>query len=135
MPIRFVARVLRSEEQPENDCALVGIAEDTADGEAGFGLVFQCGLAEPDEQDVALGMDSHCLVTTDGGTAYGCVTEISLDGDLLRIVLDPASLADLEVEDAVIEVTLALGDGEVAALRAGLRRVLGYGRAAELVRL
>ena len=132
MPIRFVARVLRSEEQPENDCALVGIGEDIADG---FGLVFQCGLAEPDEQDVALGMDSHCLVTTDGGTAYGCVTEISLDGDLLRIVLDPASLADLEVEDAVIEVTLALGDGEVAALRAGLRRVLGYGRAAELVRL
>jgi hypothetical protein len=131
VPIRFVARVLHSEEQPENACALAAIAED----DGGFGLIFQCGLAEPDEQDVALGMDCHCLVTTDGGTAYGCVEEIALDGDVLRIVLDPASLADLELDDAEIEVTLALADADVAELRSGLRRVLGYGRAVGAVRL
>jgi hypothetical protein len=79
-------------------------------------------------------MDCHCLVTTDGGTAYGCVEEIALDGDVLRIVPDPASLADLGLADAEIEVTLALADADVAELRSGLRRVLGYGRAVGVFR-
>jgi hypothetical protein len=123
VPINLLARAVRSEEQRDNACLVVGV--DTGE----LGLIFQCGLAEPDEQDVALGMDTHCLVTTDGGCAYGCVEEIAFDGDRLRIVLDPAALDDLELDEARIEVTLALSEGTVAELRAGLRRVLDYGRA------
>ncbi|MFD5623789.1 hypothetical protein [Streptomyces yangpuensis] len=55
-------------------------------------LLFQRGEDEPDEQEVALGFDTHCLVTADQGTAYGCVREVSLTGNVLRVSLDPSSL-------------------------------------------
>ncbi|WP_460064320.1 hypothetical protein [Streptomyces sp. YKOK-I1] len=37
-------------------------------------------------------MDTHCLVTPDQGTAYGCVREVELDGEVLRVTLEPSSL-------------------------------------------
>ncbi|GIH94227.1 hypothetical protein ACFFMN_06185 [Planobispora siamensis] len=44
---------------------------------------FRCALDEPDEQDVALGWDTHCAVTADQGTAHGAVNEVALHGNVL----------------------------------------------------
>ncbi len=52
------------------------------------------GQEEPDEQDIHLGQDTHCLVTQGQGTAYGCVREAVLSGNTLRIFLDPDALED-----------------------------------------
>ncbi len=48
-----------------------------SEGEDGSGmaLVFVCSLREPDEQDIASGMDTYCLVTADQAAAYGVVAE------------------------------------------------------------
>ncbi|MCT4352614.1 Imm10 family immunity protein [Streptomyces sp. Je 1-79] len=83
--IRFTARVASTEIGPEGYFTEAGLAEDK-DG-SGFILMFMAGEAEPDEQEAALGMDTHCLVTAGQGTAYGCVREAVLEGNVLRILL------------------------------------------------
>ncbi|PXX55656.1 immunity protein 10 of polymorphic toxin system [Nocardia tenerifensis] len=87
-----------------------------------------CDFEEPDEQEVALGMDTYCLVTPDQGTAYGCVSEVVLGEDVLRVSLDPESLDDLGLADTVVEALLRAPDSEVARLREVLPRILSYGR-------
>lgn len=124
MTLRFVARAAGTERDP--DFIEAGIAEET-DG-SGFVLSFMCGGDEPDEQDVALGMDTHCLVTAGQGTAYGCVRSVVLDGNVLRVSLDPSSLPALGLADAEIEAVLEAPAEDVAAFRAVLPEVLAYGR-------
>jgi hypothetical protein len=124
MTLRFVARAAGTERDP--DFIEAGIAEGT-DG-SGFVLSFMCGGDEPDEQDVALGMDTHCLVTAGQGTAYGCVRSVVLDGNVLRVSLDPSSLPALGLVDAEIEAILEAPAEDVAAFRAVLPEVLAYGR-------
>ncbi|WP_344149395.1 Imm10 family immunity protein [Kribbella yunnanensis] len=68
--------------------------EQQADGK-GFILLFQSGMEEPDEQEMALGFDTHCLVTANQGTAYGCVREVVLSGNTLHVSLDPEALVAL----------------------------------------
>ncbi|HEX3782317.1 MAG TPA: Imm10 family immunity protein [Pseudonocardiaceae bacterium] len=114
------------DEVAEYGCVSASIAEH-ADG-SGFALIFQCGIDEPDEQDVALGMDSYCLITADQGTDYGGVIEATLRERVLRLVLAPDALAPLEVSDTEIEATLEAGDEVIEEFRAGLRRILTYGR-------
>lgn len=105
---------------------MAGVAE--SDDEEAFSLLFMCGFDEPDAQEVRLGMDTHCLVTPDQGTAYGCVREVELDGDVLRVTLDPLSLDDLGLADPVVEVLLRAPAADVARLREVLPRILVYGR-------
>lgn len=76
-----------------------------------------CDFGEPDAQEVSLGMDTHCLVTPDQGTAYGCVRLVELDGDVLRVTLDPASLDELGLTDPVIEAVLCAPEADTARLR------------------
>ncbi|MFC5955870.1 hypothetical protein ACFP51_15710 [Streptomyces pratens] len=66
MTHRFVACDVGAETGPDGYFIEAGIAD--LDG---FVMLFQCGGDEPDEQEVALGFDTHCLVTADQGTAYG----------------------------------------------------------------
>jgi hypothetical protein len=62
MTYRFVARAAGAEIDLDYDCFIeAGVAE-TEHGE-GFVMLFQCSADEPDEQDVSLGFDTHCLVT------------------------------------------------------------------------
>ncbi|MEU9335072.1 Imm10 family immunity protein [Streptomyces sp. NPDC048290] len=126
MTHRFTARVTTAEVDPGNDMMQAGVAEDE-DGE-GFFLLFMSGITAPDQQAVALGLDSHCLVTPDQGTAYGCVREVVLTDRLLTVTLDPAALDDLHLMDPEIEVELDAPGEAVARFRETLTRVLSQGR-------
>jgi hypothetical protein len=127
MTYRFTARVACGLDDPdEDDCMMAGVAE--SNDEEGFSLLFMCDFDEPDSQEVSLGMDTHCLVTPDQGTAYGCVREVELSDDLLRVTLDPEALDDLGLRDPVVEALLLAPAADVARMREVLPRILAYGR-------
>jgi hypothetical protein len=73
-------------------------------------------------------MDTYCLVTENQGTAYGCVRELTIDGDRMQVVIAPDALADLGLDDAEIRVQLAVEAQSVEVLREYLGRILTYGR-------
>ncbi|WP_329619137.1 hypothetical protein OG357_00320 [Streptomyces sp. NBC_01255] len=79
--------------------------------------------------EVALRMDTHCLVTAGQGTAYGCVREAVLTGNVLRVSLDPEALDDLRLTDSEIEAVIEAPAEDIVLFREVLARVLGYGRA------
>ncbi|AJE40506.1 Imm10 family immunity protein [Streptomyces nodosus] len=127
MTYRFTARAACGLDDPdEGACVMAGLAE--SNDEEGFSLVFMCDFDEPDSQEASLGMDTHCLVTPDQGTAYGCVREVELAGDVLRVTLDPSSLGDLGLTDPVVEILLRAPAADVARMREVLPRILTYGR-------
>jgi immunity protein 10 of polymorphic toxin system len=111
----------------DTEDALVAALAEHEDG-TGRAVLFQAAHEPPDDQDVRLGLDTYCLVTQDQGTAYGCVRELTLDADHLRVVIDPDHLADLGLTDPVIEVRLAVPPESVEVLREALARILTYGR-------
>ncbi|MGW2477460.1 Imm10 family immunity protein [Streptomyces sp. NPDC001665] len=127
MAYRFTARAATTEIDPDGYFTEAALAEG-ADG-SGFILMFMAGEEEPDEQDVALGMDTHCLVTAGQGTAYGCVREALLTGNVLRIALAPEALDDLRLTDCEIEAVIKVPAEDFSAFREILAHVLGYGRA------
>ncbi|MFC9677892.1 Imm10 family immunity protein [Streptomyces sp. NPDC056949] len=127
MTYRFTARVATTEIDPDGYFTEAALAEGE-DG-SGFIMMFMAGEEDPDDQEVALGMDTHCLVTADQGTAYGCVREAVLDGDVLRISLDPEALESLRLDDSEIEAVLEAPAEDVARFREILAQVLAYGRA------
>ncbi|XVQ82787.1 Imm10 family immunity protein [Microbispora siamensis] len=126
MTYRFTARVAGGDEAFDDDYRDAGVAE-FEDG-SGFLLIFMSAIEEADEQDTSLGMDTHCLVTADQGTAYGCVREVTLRDGTLRVVLDPAALENLGVDDPVIEAVLQAPEADVNRMRDVLRRICAYGR-------
>ncbi|GAA1227237.1 MULTISPECIES: Imm10 family immunity protein [Streptomyces] len=127
MTYRFTARVARTEIDPDGYFTEAALAEGE-DG-SGFILMFMAGEEDPDDQEVALGMDTHCLVTAGQGTAYGCVREADLSGNVLRISLNPEALEDLRLSDSEIEVVIEAPAEDVVLFRQVLARVLAYGRA------
>lgn len=126
MTIRFTARIAEVTEDPSTRSLSVGLAEDEADGR--MALIFQCGLAEPDDQDVALGMDTYCVTTAGQRTTYGGVTEVRLSGGVLRVVIARDSLGPLGLDDPEIAAMLEIDQAATERLRSGLARVLAYGR-------
>ncbi|MFD7031341.1 Imm10 family immunity protein [Streptomyces sp. NPDC059917] len=127
MTYRFIARAARTEIDPDGYFTEAALAEGE-DG-SGFVLMFMAGEEDPDDQEVALGMDTHCLVTAGQGTAYGCVREAVLTGNVLRVSLDPEALEDLRLTDSEIEAVIEAPAADVALFREVLARVLDYGRA------
>lgn len=127
MTYRFTARAAKTEIDPDGYFTEAALAEGE-DG-SGFILMFMAGEEEPDDQEVALGMDTHCLVTARQGTAYGCVREAVLTGNVLRIALDPEALADLRLTDPEIEAVIEAPAEDIRQFREVLAQVLGYGRA------
>ncbi|MGW1215704.1 Imm10 family immunity protein [Streptomyces sp. NPDC002499] len=117
---------MAAEVDPDNDVMTAGVAED-GDGE-GFILLFMSNISEPSRQTVSLGLDTHCLVTQDQGTAYGCVREIALSNRLLAVSLVSASLDDLGLDDAEIEAELDVPDEDIERMREVLAQVLAFGR-------
>jgi hypothetical protein len=122
--LRFIARTAGVD---DSDCLVAGVAEHE-DG-TGRSLMFQ-GMAEdpPSQQDIDLEQDTYCLVTETQGTAYGCVEELAIEGDVLRLVLRPDSLDDLDLDETSIEVQLAVSPDSLDAFRRMLREILECGR-------
>ncbi|WP_426502824.1 Imm10 family immunity protein [Dactylosporangium sp. McL0621] len=123
MPIEFVAHVAGVDDEL---CLVAAVAE--RDDGTGRALIFQAGSEPPDDQDVRLGMDTYCLVTETHGTAYGCVRELSISGDRMRVVVAADALADLDLDDTEIVVQLAADARSVEVFREYLARILMYGR-------
>ncbi|MFD6187358.1 hypothetical protein [Streptomyces goshikiensis] len=67
-------------------------------------------------------------MTPDQCTAYGCVREVALTGNLLKVSLDPGCLDDLELEDAEIEAVLDVPAEGIDEMREVLAKVLTFGR-------
>jgi hypothetical protein len=124
MSIEFIAHVTGVDDE---DCLVAGVSE--RDDGLGRELIFQASHEPPDEQDAEVGMDTYCLVTQGQGTAYGCVLELTIDGDRMHVVLDPDALADLGLDDPSIKVHLAVDAQSIEVLRDYLRQILTYGRA------
>ncbi|MEV6287661.1 Imm10 family immunity protein [Kribbella sp. NPDC051770] len=81
---------------------------------------------EPDEQDVRLGMDSYCVSTERGFSAYGCLSRVRLGGGVLTLEFTPEDADVLEIP-RVVEIDLAgsaVDEGEVSRL---LRDALDWG--------
>ena len=114
MPLKFIARSSGTDD--ENDVLVAGLAEG-ADG-SGRVLFFEAGAD-----------DSYCLATEGPGTAYGCVRELTIDGDRLAIVVRDEAVATLGLGDPSILVQLAVDAQSVAALRHHLVRILSHGHA------
>ncbi|MFF0400074.1 hypothetical protein ACFYSJ_30610 [Streptomyces sp. NPDC005248] len=127
MTYRFTARVATTEIDPDGYFTEAALAE-SEDG-SGFILMFMAGEDDPDDQEIALGMDTHCLVTAGQGTAYGCVREAVLTGNVLRVSLRSEALEDLRLSDGEIEAVIEAPAEDVALFREVLTRVLAYGRA------
>ncbi|UBU13520.1 Imm10 family immunity protein [Nonomuraea gerenzanensis] len=127
MTIKFTAQVAGAYEHPEDECMSAGVSETEAGD--GMMLTFQCCTYEPDEQDIALGWDTYCVVTADQGTAYGAVQELTLRGNVLRVVFDVDALEALGLTEPEIEAVLDVDEQSIGQLRQGLRHILAYGRA------
>ena len=126
MAVCFVATAAGGGEDHDGGYRWAGVSEHPdGDGQA---LIFQCGLDEPDEQDVELGMDTYCLTTSAGGAAYGCVTEAVLDGRRLRVVVASDACEPLGWQGPEIVVDIEVEDQRIEVFRGALRAVLGYGR-------
>lgn len=126
MTYRFTARAAGCQSSPQGGFPVAALGEDEDGG--GFVLIFMAGEEEPDAQDRALGMDTHCLVTAEQGTAYGCVREAVLTGNVLRLSLAPEALEQLDLDDSEIEAVIQAPAEDLAAFRRGLAEVLNYGR-------
>lgn len=127
MTYRFTARVVTIEIDPDGYFTEAALAEG-GDG-SGFIPMFMAGKEDPDEQEVALSMDTHCLVTARQGTAYGCVREAVLTGNVLRVSLHPEALTDLRLSDGEIESVIEAPAEDVLRFREVLAKVLAYARA------
>ncbi|MFD4949264.1 Imm10 family immunity protein [Streptomyces sp. NPDC058239] len=126
MTYRFTARVVGTEIIPGDDVMLAGVAEDEEEGS--FSLVFMGSVAEPSRQDLALGWDTHCVVTPDQNTAYGCVRKTALTNNMLTVSPAQDSLDALALEDAEIKTILDAPAEDVTRLRHILAKVMACGR-------
>lgn len=112
------------------DTFVVGLYDDPATPVQGLEL--QRALAF-DDQDVALGMDTYCVVSSDGPTHYGGVASCVLQGGQLHLRFQPEAARVFGVAGYVCQ--LDLPPDAIAALTAGLQDVFTGARDAPDLRL
>jgi|SRR5579884_332082 len=110
----------------ESDGFLVAVLTESAEGD-GLWLQFQCKLGEPDERETALGIDTYAVISSQG-LAHGCVREVALVDQQLRVVMTEDSLARLGFGECEVRVWLDVDDGLVVRFRDMLAQILTYGR-------
>lgn len=115
--MRFRACAVGAVELPDLNAYVVVLAAD--EDAVGPRIELQRSLTF-DDQDRALGMDRHCLVTETGACAYGAVAAWDLVGDVLHLGLTSDGAEDLGVaEGFIVDLPPAAAEG----LRAALARV------------
>lgn len=115
--IRFRATAVAAQEMLDLNAYVIILAED--EGGEGRRVELQRSV-HFDDQDRALGMDKHCLVTESGDCSYGCVSSWALVGDALQIELSPSGEEELSVGGG-FHIDLPIGAAE--SLRGPLNRV------------
>jgi hypothetical protein len=122
--------VLREAGEDDGDVYVVGVRE-AVDPESWSLLFMECYDAE-DEQEIALSMDTYCLVVDPGqATHYGGVRECVITGTALRLVLAEDAADELALPTHM-SFELALPPRQMLLLGRGLGRVLTSGRADEV---
>ncbi|WP_198170556.1 Imm10 family immunity protein [Deinococcus arboris] len=84
-------------------------------------LELQRALFE-DEQEMALGMETYCLVRANGAVVYGGVTACILSAAVLELHLDQEAAGVLGT--SVFQLKLHLTEAASAELKRGLQRVM-----------
>lgn len=120
-----MARRLVNDYEDEHAYTL-GLAE-TEDGQDGATLLLMCSPHPPDEQDVASGMDTYCLVDEEQSTAYGGVVAVVLDDNLLTFTLTRSTAAALALHKDELRLAMEVPPAQLDLLRTGVVRVLSYG--------
>ncbi|MFI6129521.1 Imm10 family immunity protein [Micromonospora sp. NPDC051141] len=91
--------------------------------------------AEVDPQEIALKMDTYCVVVDPGQlTSYGQVRGCKVLDDFLTLSLSETGSEDLNLPQEV-GFPLRMAPQALIAVKAGLRRVLTSGRRSALPRL
>ncbi|UXM91820.1 Imm10 family immunity protein [Paenarthrobacter sp. JL.01a] len=85
---------------------------------------FQRSL-DPDEQDVAQGMDSYCITLANGACAYECLSSALVEEGRLCMVFSEDGAQKLGLESSQLTLSLDLDAYQVNDLKRGLRSVLG----------
>ncbi len=118
-------RVLRKVQDDDGDHYLIGLRESPEP--TSWSIIFMESDADPDDEDIEMGMDSYCIVVDPGqATWYGGVRECQLDGNQLSMTLDSdASVALGLAERTTLELLVSQDD--LAMVRNGLKRVFSSG--------
>ena len=116
----FTARILAVLRDEASQTEVLALGEEPDGG--GRSIQIQRSLLEPDEQDVALGQDTYCLVLESGATFYGGVERWALEGRELVLVLSAEAQSALSIRSPISIQHGPQVDTE--ALEAGLRRLL-----------
>jgi immunity protein 10 of polymorphic toxin system len=125
--LQWAPPVLHDAGEDDGDVYVVGVRE-TADAESWTLLFIECDDSEED-QEITLGMDTYCLVTSPGqATYYGGVRECEMSAPELRFALTDDAAATLAMP-AETRFVLDLSPRQHELLRRGLLRVLTSGRA------
>jgi len=116
--------------EDDTDVYMIGIRE--SDATDSWSLIFTEPYDAEDPQEIALGMDTYCLVVDPGqGTHYGGVRECELGSERLRLTLTPEAAGNLGMP-VDTSFALELTPQQVDMLGRGLARVLTSGRASEV---
>lgn len=130
---RWAPAVLGDAGEDDSGCYVLGVRETT--DACSWSLMFMECCDADDEQEVALGMDTYCLVVDPGqATFYGGVRECELACGRLRLVLTEHAAAALGVP-AALDFALTMSPGQQQLISRGLRRVLTSGRRDAIPRL
>jgi Immunity protein 10 len=125
---RWAPTVLSDAGEDDSDIYILGVRE-TAEDDS-WSLVFmECDDDDAeDEQEIALGMDTYCLVVDPGqATFYGGVLECELTAGQLRLLLTEEAAKALGTPTE-LSFALAMDVEQVRMVSRGLARVLTSGR-------
>jgi Immunity protein 10 len=111
----------------EESNTLLIVFADTADHPSAL-LELQRSFEAFDQQDVELGMDTYCVITSSGATHYGGIISCTMSDTLLQLMLSEEASATLGVTGYAIR--LAFSSSEKASLRSGLIRLFEHDKRA-----
>ena len=123
---RWAPAVLGDAGEDESGCYVLGVGQ-TTDASSWSLMFMECYDAD-DEQEVAPGMDTYCLVVNPGqATFYGGVRECELACGRLRLLLTEHAAAALGIP-AELDFALTMSPELQQLISRGLRQVLTSGR-------
>ena len=123
----WVPVALEDAGEDDDEVYVIGLRQSADDSESWSLMFMECYDSE-DEQEIAQGMDTYCLVVDPGqATAYGGVLECELTSNRLRLLLSDETAQSLRIPTQ-LDFALALQEDQLAMVRRGLGRVLTSGR-------